>query len=62
MLPIRPHSIFKSRWVALLWAAGIVWSAAEFAGQQPGGATDENANLSAADQKAVADALKAFGQ
>lgn len=27
--------IFRSRWSALLWAAGILWSAYEFAGSQP---------------------------
>jgi hypothetical protein len=61
MLPIRTSSIFRSRWMALLWAGGIIWSAVEFAGGQHDQA-DENANLSVADQKAVADALKAFGQ
>ena len=66
MLPIRARSIFRSRWMALLWAGGILWSAVQFVGGQKG--TDEdkeaagNGSASAADQQAVADALKAFGQ
>ncbi|HLZ79050.1 MAG TPA: hypothetical protein VKQ09_06900 [Sphingomonas sp.] len=35
MLPIRHSSIFKSRWIALLWAGGILWGAIEFVGDQP---------------------------
>lgn len=27
MFPFRHRSIFRSRWIALLWAAGICWSA-----------------------------------
>ena len=29
MLPIRHRSIFKNRWIALLWAGGIIWTALE---------------------------------
>ena len=32
MIPMRTSSIFKSRWLALLWAAGIIWLAYDFAG------------------------------
>lgn len=32
MLPIRNKTIFKSRWWALAWAGGILWSAVDFAG------------------------------
>ena len=28
--------LFRSRWAALLWAGGILWSAAEFVGASPG--------------------------
>ncbi len=35
MLPIRHKSIFKSRWIALVWAAGILWTAVDFAGGRP---------------------------
>jgi hypothetical protein len=31
MLPIKHSSIFKSRWWALLWAAGMIWFAYDFA-------------------------------
>ena len=27
--------LFRSRWAALLWAGGILWSAAEFVGVHP---------------------------
>ena len=48
MLPgIR--SVFKSRWHALFWAAGILWLAYEVAGSAPDGGN-------AADQQAVTDA------
>jgi hypothetical protein len=35
MFPMRTSSIFKSRWMALIWAAGIIWFAYDFAGDQP---------------------------
>ena len=31
MIPMRTSSVFKSRWMALLWAAGIIWFAYDFA-------------------------------
>ena len=34
MIPVKTSSVFKSRWMALLWAAGIVWFAYDFAGSQ----------------------------
>jgi hypothetical protein len=48
MLPIKHQSIFKSRWIALLWASGIIWSAVEFTGGLPG--ADTTNNQSAADE------------
>ena len=42
MLPIRTSSIFRSRWMALLWAGGIIWSAVEFAGSQAGDGSPAN--------------------
>lgn len=39
MIPMRTSSIFRSRWMALIWAAGILWFAAEVAGKPP---SDEN--------------------
>jgi hypothetical protein len=38
MLPIKHSSIFKSRWMALLWAAGIIWFALDVAGPGDSGA------------------------
>lgn len=35
MLPMRTSTIFKSRWMALLWAAGIIWFAYDMAESQP---------------------------
>lgn len=31
MIPMRTSSIFKSRWMALIWSAGIIWFAVDFA-------------------------------
>ena len=46
MIPMRTSSIFKSRWMAMIWAAGIIWLAVDVAGP------DESAsnNAAAADQ------------
>ncbi len=41
---MRSSTIFKSRWMALLWAAGIIWFAYDFAGSQP---ADQNASANA---------------
>ena len=46
MVPMRTSTIFKSRWMALLWAAGIIWAAVDFAG--PDESTGNN--TAAADQ------------
>lgn len=40
MIPMRTSTIFKSRWMALLWAAGIIWLAYDVAGSEP---QDDNA-------------------
>jgi hypothetical protein len=32
---MRLSTVFKSRWMALIWAAGIIWFAYDFAGGQP---------------------------
>ena len=59
MLPIRTRSVFKSRWMALLWAGGILWSAAEFAGERPhdGTAANDRNSADAADVQAAANLL-----
>ena len=46
MIPMRSSTIFKSRWMALLWAAGIIWFAYDVAGAQPQGG-DGNAAANA---------------
>ena len=35
MIPMRSSTIFKSRWMALVWAAGIIWFAYDVAGSEP---------------------------
>jgi hypothetical protein len=35
MFPMRFSTIFKNRWWALVWAAGIIWFAYDFSGGQP---------------------------
>jgi hypothetical protein len=35
MIPMRTSTIFKSRWMALIWAAGIIWFAYDTATSQP---------------------------
>jgi hypothetical protein len=32
---MKHSTIFKSRWMALLWAAGIIWFAYDTVGSQP---------------------------
>lgn len=32
MIPRRPSNIFRSRWKALLWAAGVLFTAVTFVG------------------------------
>ena len=68
MIPVRTSSIFKSRWMALLWAAGVVWVANDVAesvpqtGKSAGKAelqTDATgAPITPEDQNQVADALR----
>jgi hypothetical protein len=40
MIPMKHSTIFKSRWMALLWAAGVIWVAYDVAGSSP--QTDNN--------------------
>ena len=70
MIPMRNSTIFKSRWMALLWAAGIIWFAYDFANSQP---QDQNASANSEqatdgtgspvttdDEKKLAGALNSF--
>lgn len=64
MVPMRMSTIFKNRWMALLWAAGILWFAYDFAGSAEDG-SDQNvaanvggsASSSSDDANSVARAL-----
>ena len=47
MIPMKTSSVFKSRWMALVWAAGIIWFAYDFAGSQP---QDTNSSANAEEQ------------
>jgi hypothetical protein len=47
MIPMKHSTIFKSRWMALLWAAGIIWFAYDFA------APDDSSNASANAEQAT---------
>ena len=47
MLPFRHSSIFKSRWIALLWAAGILWMASDIA-RKPANPAGNDSNSAAA--------------
>ena len=70
MIPMRSKTIFKNRWMALIWAAGIIWFAYDVAGSQPqsdGNAvnadqpSDSNGTPDAgADEKKLAQALNSF--
>jgi hypothetical protein len=48
MYPFRYSSIFRSRWMAVLWAAGIIWTAYDVA--------DSNRSASGNNQQASDDA------
>jgi hypothetical protein len=51
MIPIKHSSIFKSRWMAALWAAGILWFAYDFVAP-----SSDDANAVASDQVQITDA------
>jgi len=66
MLPIRNKSIFKSRWIALVWAGGIIWTAVDFAGGRPhsdgNGDTPAISNDDIAATQAAMNAFDAVGK
>jgi hypothetical protein len=45
MIPMRTSTVFKSRWMALIWAAGILWFAYDFAAP-----SDDASNMANAEQ------------
>ena len=70
MIPMKTSSVFKSRWMALIWAAGIIWFAYDTATSQPqSDANTTNAEQStdatgspvaSDDEKKLAEALNSF--
>lgn len=70
MIPMRTSTIFKNRWMALIWAAGIIWFAYDFAGSQPQDSnasansdqsTDQSgANVTSDDRQKLAQELNSF--
>jgi hypothetical protein len=69
MVPMRFSTIFKNRWMALVWAAGIIWFAYDFAGSQPqesnGSANAEQTDatgspVTSGDTNRLAEELNAF--
>lgn len=64
MLPFFRYSwIFKSRWMALLWAAAICWMAVAYVGVAPEGGSNSvspaiDADISPEEIKQITDTLK----
>ena len=69
MIPMKTSTVFKSRWMALIWAAGILWFAYDFA--QPSAQSDNSTNaeqptdgsgapITPDDAKKLANALNGF--
>ena len=58
MIPMKASTIFKSRWMALIWAAGIIWFAVDVAGTSSDGNQSASADANAAQIPAVLDPVK----
>jgi len=56
LFPFRTRSIFRSRWIALLWAVGIIWMAVDVAGSVHQDAGGNNSMTTSDDNDAAADA------
>lgn len=55
-----PSGIFRNRWAALFWAAGILWTAYDVASANSGGAAPaSNASAAAAPTDATGEAVTA---
>jgi hypothetical protein len=64
MFPFRYQTIFRSRWMALLWAAGICWMAYDFAapdGDKAGNNQQDEMPINAADIAAIQANLNELG-
>jgi hypothetical protein len=55
MFPMRTSTIFRNRWWALLWAAGIIWFSYDFAASAP--KDDGNNSVATDNQNQVANIL-----
>jgi hypothetical protein len=69
MFPMRTSSVFKSRWMALIWAAGILWFAWDTAGSAPQSDNTTNADqatdatgapVTSEEQNKLSNALNSF--
>jgi hypothetical protein len=60
MIPMRTSTIFKSRWMALLWAAGILWLAIDVAEGAGPSADTANVSANASGQAADGEAAQQF--
>ena len=54
MIPMRTSTVFKSRWMAMLWAAGFIWLALDVAGSSKPPA-NASANQSASQDSTATD-------
>ena len=69
MIPMKTSSVIKSRWMALLWAAGIIWFAYDFAAPSDDASNSTNAEqptdatgapVTSDDANAMRNALNSF--
>jgi len=69
MIPMRTSTIFKSKWMALIWAAGIIWFAYDVASSSADTNTSDNgaqatdatgAPITAENEKQFENALNSF--
>ena len=60
MFPFRFSSIFRNRWFAVLWAAGIIWTAVEFASPDPENSDGSKQVLDVTGSPVSPEALKAL--
>jgi len=44
MIPMRTQSVFKSRWMAVLWAIGILWMVHDFMSTDVAANASDDAN------------------
>ena len=62
MFPFRTSSIFRSRWIALLWAGGFVWMAIDVAGSPPAGGGNQAADFSTEQTQQTEKLLEKLGK